>query len=244
MHIIPGFSQELSKTGSAKSGLPNQSRLMYNACIMKNRVLLSALFVIVCVALGAGVGIYTTRYHNPEGALKPEIAGFLWPNPRSLQPFSVIDQEGNPFGLENLSGKWSFLFFGFTHCPDICPITLSLLTQVKEKITADNMQIVFVSVDPKRDTPEQVADYVSYFSKDMIGLTGTDQQIAGLARQIGVVYVENEETAPGDYFVDHSASVFLISPSGQWVGIFSAPHEVDDIINRFNDISDYIKKQG
>jgi protein SCO1/2 len=217
---------------------------MYNGRIMKNRVLLSALFVIVCVALGAGVGIYTTRYHNPGGEIKPDIAGFLWPNPRVIQPFDVVDQNGNPFGLENLTGKWSFLFFGFTHCPDICPITLSLLTQVEEKITTDNLQIIFVSVDPKRDTPEQVMEYVHYFSKDMIGLTGTDEQIAGLARQIGVLYVENEETAPGDYFVDHSASVFLISPSGQWVGIFTAPHEVNDIVNRFNAISDYINKQG
>ena len=215
---------------------------------MKNRVLISALLVIICVALGIGAGIYTARYHNPDTAVKPDIDGFLWPNPRSIQPFSVVDQHGNPFDLDNLSGKWSFLFFGFTHCPDICPITLSLLNQVQEKLainnTTDNLQIIFVSVDPGRDTPEQVAEYVNYFSKDMIGLTGTDEQIADFARQIGVVYVENEETAPGDYFVDHSASVFLISPAGQWVGIFSAPHQVNDIVNRFNSISDFINKQG
>ncbi|OGT83681.1 MAG: hypothetical protein A3G42_03375 [Gammaproteobacteria bacterium RIFCSPLOWO2_12_FULL_47_76] len=122
-----------------------------------------------------------------------------------------------------------------------------MLSQVQKKLakqdTADKVQIIFVSVDPKRDTPEQVADYVSYFSENLIGLTGTEEQIAGLARQIGVVYIENDETAPGDYSVDHSASVFLISPAGQWLGLFSAPHEVDDIINRFNTISEYIKKQ-
>lgn len=214
---------------------------------MKNRMLLTALFVIVCVALGAGVGIYTSRDYTASNAVKPAVEGFLWPNPRIIQPFSVVDQHGNPFGLENLTGQWSFMFFGFTYCPDICPITLSLLSQVQKKLaeqhTADKVQIIFVSVDPKRDTPEQVADYVSYFSKNLIGLTGTEEQIAGLARQIGVVYIENDETAPGDYSVDHSASVFLISPAGQWLGLFSAPHEVDDIINRFVAITEYIKKQ-
>ena len=231
-----------------KYNLPNQPSLMYNARTMKNRVLLSALFVIVCVALGTGVGIYTSRDYNANRTAKPDIEGFLWPNPRMIQPFNVVDQHGRPYGLANLSGNWSFMFFGFTHCPDICPITLSLLSQVQKKLVerkiADNVQIVFISVDPKRDTPEQVADYVNYFSKDLVGLTGTEEQVAGLARQIGVVYIQNEETAAGDYSVDHSASVFLISPTGQWLGIFSAPHEVDDIITRFKAISEFIKKQG
>jgi protein SCO1/2 len=221
---------------------------MYNAHTMKYRTFLTALFVFVCVALGAGLGIYTSRYYSADNAVKPDVEGFLWPNPRTMQPFSVVDQHGQPFGLDNLSGRWSFLFFGFTHCPDVCPITLSVLSQVQQKLeaqnTEDNIQIIFVSVDPGRDTPEQVASYVHYFSENLVGLTGTEEQIAGLARQIGVLYMKNKVNAQGEYSVNHSASVFLISPAGQWLGIFSAPHEVDDIINRFGTISEYIKKQG
>jgi len=218
---------------------------MYNAHTMKNRMFLNALFVIVCVALGSGVGFYISRDHKDSNAVKPAVEGLLWPNPRVIQPFSVVDQHGKPFGLDNLSGRWSFIFFGFTHCPDICPTTLSVLNQVQERLSAKNkVQIIFVTVDPNRDTPEQVENYVSYFSDKLIGLTGTGEQIAGLARQIGVVYMVNEADSQGDYSVDHSASVFLISPAGQWLGIFSAPHEVDDIIRKFETISEYARKQG
>jgi protein SCO1/2 len=248
MTIIPGFWQELSITMPGQVQTAKAFILMYNAHTMKNRMFFTALFVIVCVALGSGVGFYFSRDYSENNTVKPAVEGLLWPNPRIIQPFSVVDQHGKSFGLENLSGRWSFIFFGFTHCPDICPITLSVLSQVQKKLaakdTTDNVQIIFVSVDPKRDTPDQVANYVSFFSENLIGLTGTEEQIAGLARQIGVMYVENKENSQGDYSVDHSASVFLISPAGQWLGIFSAPHEVDNIIRKFDTISEYIKKQG
>lgn len=215
---------------------------------MKNRVVFSVVFVTACLALGAGLGIYTSRYYVTETAEKPDIAGLLWPNPRVIQPFKVRDQHNRPFGLENLSGKWSFLFFGYTHCPDICPVTMSMLNQVQDKLAArhkdQNVQMIFVSVDPERDTPEQLAAYVRYFDENFIGLTGTEAQIAGLAGQIGVVHIKNEETAPGEYLVDHSASVFLVSPAGQWLGIFSAPHMADDILNKFNAIRDFFVRQS
>ena len=213
---------------------------------MKNRVLLSVIFVFSCLVLGAVLGIYTSRYYQTQSEQKPDIAGLLWPNPKLISPFQVVDQNNQSFGLENLSGKWSFLFFGYTHCPDICPITLSVLAQVYTKLAAgneaENVQIIFVSVDPARDTPEQVAEYVSYFNRNMTGLTGTEQQIETLTSQIGVVHAINQETAPGEYLVDHSASVFLVSPAGQMLGIFSAPHSVDDIVSRFNRIREFYRQ--
>ena len=215
---------------------------------MKNRVFLSAIFIIGCIALGAGLGVYTSEYYSVKTTEKPEIAGFLWPDPRVIQPFEVIDQHNQPFGLDNLQGKWSFLFFGFTHCPDICPITLTLLKQVQDNLAlqnkSDNVQMIFVTVDPERDTPEQVAEYVRYFDESFIGLTGTPEQIASLTNQMGVVHIKNEETTPGEYLVDHSASIFLISPAGQWLAIFSAPHNTDDIATRFMSIREFISQQG
>ena len=200
--------------------------------------------IIGCTVLGATLGIFTARYYQPGTPAKPEIQGLLWPNPREVRPFEALDQDGKPFGLAELSGKWSFLFFGYTHCPDICPVTLAVLGQVYNKLEeqklADNIQVIFASVDPERDTPDVIKSYVSYFNKNFIGLTGTEVQIDSLARQIGIVHARGEETAPGDYTVDHTASVFLISPDNKLLGIFSAPQNVDDIISRFRAISNFI----
>lgn len=222
---------------------------MYNGqLLMKNRVLQSIVLVIACLSLVAGLGLYTSRYYSAKTTVKPDIEGLLWPNPRVLQQFDVVDQSNRPFNLDNLQGKWSFLFFGYTHCPDVCPITMALLNQAWKKLAAqnqtENVQMIFVSVDPERDTPEQVAEYVKYFNKDFIGLTGTEDQVGSLANQIGVVHVKDKESAPGEYLVDHSASVFLISPTGQWLAIFSSPHDADNIVNRFIAIREFISKQN
>ena len=214
---------------------------------MKNRVLQSSLFVIVCIALGAGVGVYTSKYYQTSPTAKPEIPGLMWPNPKTLMPFSMVTQDNALFGLDQLQGKWSFLFFGFTHCPDICPVTLTVMKDVYAKLQALNaaadVQMIFVSVDPGRDTPEQLKEYAGFFHPDFIGLTGTDEQIAGLAGQIGVIHVIGEETAPGEYQVDHSASVFLVSPAGQLVALFSAPQQTDEMLARYQSIRAFIEKQ-
>ena len=201
--------------------------------------------VIALIALGSGLGIFTARQQQAQ--LPPNIQGMMWPAPRSLQAFSTIDQSGREFGLENLQGKWSFLFFGYTHCPDICPITLTILDQVYEKLTArrqqSDIQMIFVSVDPERDTSEQLYDYVSYFNEDFHGLGGSLEQIQGLTGQMGIAFFHEQPSATGDYLVSHSASIFLIDPQGQVIAILSAPHQTDDILSRFLAISSFIDKQ-
>ena len=211
---------------------------------MKNRVLQATVLIIACTILGATLGIFTSRYYQTGEQEKPDIKGLLWPNPRGIGPFDVLDQDGKSFGPEQLSGKWSFLFFGYTHCPDICPVTMAVLGQVYNKLVdrnlAGNIQVVFVSVDPVRDTPDVLKSYVNYFNKNFIGLTGTEVQIDSLTRQIGIVHARGEETAPGDYTVDHTASVFLVSPDKKLLGIFSPPQNADDIVSRFQAISNFI----
>lgn len=212
---------------------------------MNNRVLRAVILIVVCTALGAATGIFTTRYYHGNEPQKARIEGLLWPNPRVLQQFSAIDQDGKNFGLENLSGKWTFLFFGYTHCPDICPVTLTVLDQVYKKLATgpreNNVQVVFVTVDPERDTPGVIKSYMAYFNKDFIGLTGTEEQIDSLATQIGIVHTHTKETASGDYLVDHTASVFLISPDDKLLGIFSPPHTADDMVSRYHAINKFIK---
>ena len=201
-----------------------------------------SLLIIVCVVAGAMLALWTSRHQEAPARTNPGIEGLLWPGPRSILPFTVTDHLGNPFGRDQLSGKWSFLFFGYTHCPDACPITLAVLKDFYAKLVRENaardVQIIFVTVDPARDTQEQMANYVRYFNDKFIGLTGTEEQIAALTQQLGVLFYKADNNA--DYAVDHSASVFLISPAGAWVGVFSPPHNADDMHERFNAIRKFI----
>lgn len=209
---------------------------------MKKRLLFITLLVLGSIAAGVLLSLWTLRNEATKTTAPPAIEGLLWPSPRSLAPFTLTDHLGKPFGLEQMSGKWSLLFFGYTHCPDACPITLTVLKGFYEKLAAENtagdVQIIFVTVDPARDTQEQMANYVRYFNDKFIGLTGTEEQIADLAQQIGVLSYKADDKE--DYAVDHSVSVFLVSPARQWIGLFSPPHKTEDLLARFKAIRKFV----
>lgn len=186
------------------------------------------LLAIAAAALSAtaGFSLWQLNLARQHAALAALV---VLPEPRVLGDFSLVDQHGQPFSIERLRGRWSLLFFGFTYCPDICPSTLYDLQQVSETLAAGGIsaaahQVVFVSVDPERDSPERLGEYVSWFGPDFVGVTGAAEQLAPLAQRIGVAY-RVEEHAPGrqDYSVDHSASVFLTDPQGRLHGVFPAP---------------------
>ena len=153
------------------------------------------------------------------------------PEPRDIPAFQLVDQDGRPWGAEQLSGNWSLLFFGFTHCPDICPGTLFDLQQLQEQLeeSQPNLrhQVVFVSVDPERDTPERLKEYVHYFSPDFTGVTGCLDVLLPLTRKLGIAYrIADHDDGAAGYNVDHSASVLLMDPEGRLHGVFPAPHDV------------------
>lgn len=214
--------------------------------MFKNRILSSTLFVIALIGLGAFFGIYTSEYYQRNQ--DPGIQGLLWPNPKQLRPFATIDQDNQVFGLDRLQGKWSFLFFGYTHCPDICPLTMSSLNQawkiLEQKGKADPAQVVFVSVDPQRDTSQLLKEYVRYFNPEFIGLGGTMTQVDSLARQIGIAYMHREKDERGDYLVDHSGSIFLIDPEGRLLAVLQGPHEPRAIVDRFLDIKHFYERKS
>lgn len=210
------------------------------------RTITLAVFALGLMAFGAGVGIYSANQYRPA-ASQPAIDGLLWPNPKQIHTFAAMDQDGRSFGPERLKGKWSFVFFGYTHCPDVCPITLSVLGLVQGALAAEdpegkNVQTLFVTVDPERDSPQRLAEYVRYFNKDFIGLGGTSEQVASLASQLGVAYFRAPASGDGNYLVDHSASVFLVDPVGRLVGILSAPHQAETILGRFRQIREFVQK--
>ena len=207
---------------------------------MSRQSVTTGLLVCGLVVLAAVLGVFAAQYQNrgPE----PDVPGLLWPEPKSLGPFSVIDHENNPFTLAHLRGKWSLLFFGFTHCPDICPVTLAVMDKSQRQLgRIRDVQYLFVTVDPERDTSERMEQYLSSFNPEFIGLGGSAEQVAGLTGQVGLPYFLDKTESEENYLVDHGASLFMIDPLGRLVGIFSAPHDAPDVTDRFNRIRKFIE---
>lgn len=174
-----------------------------------------------------------------------ELAGVLRPDFRLLNPFKLTDHNNEVFDEKNLKDKWSFVFFGYTSCPDVCPATLYVLSSIHSLLVdetgkkPDDMQVVFVSVDPARDTPEKLADYVPYFNEDFIGTTADKEEIDKLARQFGAGYIIDPETSPGAYNVSHTSAIFLVDPYGRLVATFSQPHQPPTIKEQYKKIRTY-----
>lgn len=200
---------------------------------------------LVCMAvLAMGIGFYFAGYYRSQA--RPDIEGLLWPNPKQLRAFATIDDNGKVFGLDRLQGKWTFLFFGYTHCPDVCPLTLAVLNQVlnQEKGRYKDLQVVFVTVDPNRDNTQRLKKYVSYFNPEFIGLGGSMVQIQSLTSQVGVFFQNGKRDKDGNYTVNHSASIFLTDPKGRVVAVFTPPHQVETIKDRYKMIREFIEQQS
>lgn len=197
------------------------------------------LAVLILVVLATVLGVLVALNQRQEA--EPDIPGLLWPEPKTLAAFAAVDHDNNPFTLADLQGKWSFLFFGFTHCPDICPVTLAVMDKVHKQLDqAQNVQTVFVSVDPERDTPARLTQYLASFNPEFIGVGGSVDQITGLTAQIGLPYFLDKTESEENYLVDHGASLFLVDPHGRLVAIFSAPHDNRDITDRFSRMRQFI----
>jgi protein SCO1/2 len=166
---------------------------------------------------------------EPQGA-GPRFATVL-PEPLPLPDFALRDQEGEPFTLDSLRGRTSLLFFGFTHCPDICPATLQQLSLARKQIAETTPgtalpAIVLISVDPERDTPEKLDKYVSAFGEDIAGLTGTRESLLPLTSAMGI-YFEHQPLEGGDYTVSHSTAVLVVDADANLRALFSAPHKTE-----------------
>jgi len=162
-----------------------------------------------------------------QAALPPTAVATLYPAPRPLPPFELTAQDGSRFDGARLRGHWSLLLFGFTSCADACPTTLLELAAARRSLAdlpaALAPQVVLVSVDPARDTPARLADYLRHFDAGFIGLTGAPATLAGLAARLGVA-VQRGAVVEGSYTVDHGATVFLVDPQAAVTAIFPLPH--------------------
>lgn len=174
------------------------------------------------VALSAGAFVAVVKPFQPSTPT-PEYFQYF-PEPRNLADISLVDQTNTSVDNTVFNGRWSLLFLGYTYCPDICPTTMASLGRVYpelKNIDSDNaVQVVFVSVDPNRDTPERLASYVEYFNAEFVALTGEHAQLFPFVRSLGLMYAIAESTDNPNYLVDHSASVVVVDPQGRALGRF------------------------
>lgn len=183
--------------------------------------------LVALLAFGAGIFFALTV---PERSASTTAAspGYVLDEPRPLPAFNLLDEQGARFTQADFEGQWSLLYFGFTYCPDICPSSMVVMAQVKEALE-DKRGIedhyFLVSVDPDRDTPERIAEYVTYFDPGFRGLTGEFAQLDIITRAAGAVYKVPEAAEEDDYLVAHSSTLTLVDPQGQIHAIFTSPFD-------------------
>jgi protein SCO1/2 len=160
------------------------------------------------------------------GGATREFAGATLDPPLPVPDFTLEAAGNQQVSLSDFRGQYVFLYFGYTFCPDACPITLSMLSQVRDQLgdDADRMQVIMVTVDPERDTPAVLADYVTRFDPSFIGLAGTKEAIDAAGQPFGLFYQRNEGTTSGGYLVDHTTRTYLIDPDGN--ALVAYPHDV------------------
>jgi protein SCO1/2 len=184
---------------------------------------LSWLAVALAALCAALAGFWLARELDSSA---PQLASGTWlAQPRTVSGFRLVDHLGHPFTEHDLQGRPSLVFFGFTHCPDVCPTTLAKLHQVRKTSGITGLQVLFVTVDPQRDTPEVVGKYAHAFDPDFIGLTADPKDLEKMLAGFGVAALR-VDLPGGDYTMDHSAAVFLVDARGRIVGVFTPPFDV------------------
>lgn len=191
----------------------------------RTQITVFVLVAIVALVLGLTVNKVLTSKGQGDPTVLLDAGIVLLPQSRNLPELSLTNQDGQTVAVDQLKGQWSLLFFGYTFCPDICPATLAQLRQLQGQLPAETLaklRIVLVTVDPHRDTPEQLKKYLDYFDAGFIGLTGEEATIQKLANGVSIPFIP-ADTSKENYTVDHSGNLVLIGPDGKQRGFIRAP---------------------
>ena len=198
--------------------------------------------VLSCVAFMAIIlSLFISRMNTTRELTEQEYkdlgAYFINP-PRQLSGFQMISDQNKNFDIVDFKGQWNLLFFGFTFCPDICPLTMKQLSVVKEGLKDKGNEIKFylVSVDPDRDSPSNLRTYLDNFDKEFIGLTGEIDQIYKFSTQVNAPFFPVVNSKDENYTVDHSGSLVLINPEGEYAGFFRAPHNQNKVLKALDSL--------
>ena len=191
------------------------------------RFVLVAAALAALVILGAGAFLALALRDNPRGAAGTVLASAIG------GPFRLTDQNGKTVTDADLKGKWSLVYFGYTHCPDACPTALNDISIALEDLGTkrDAVRPVFITVDPERDTPEALKAYVTSFDAPILALTGTPEQVAQAAKGYRVYYAKHPKTN-GDYSMDHSSVIYVMDPQGRFTASFTHESTPEQIAER------------
>ncbi len=209
---------------------------------MTRRQLALAAFVVFDLLLFVFiVSLWTVRSNLAEQQSLSELGVARFEEPASINDFLLVDQQGNAFSRSDLLGKWQLVFFGFTSCPDICPLAMQALDGFYRDLESTGLQsdtgVIMVSVDPLRDTPEVMAQYLDSFHPDFVGLTGVYPEIEKLASQLYIAFSQpgehGVEHSDDDYIIPHSDYVALIDPEGRHRAIIHAPHRRERLMQAY-----------
>jgi len=203
---------------------------------------LRARWLLAVAAVAAALAGFFVAHQLDSAA--PRLASGTWlPQPKVLPPFTLTDTHGRAFTRRELAAAPALVFFGFTHCPDVCPTTLLKLAQVRKRAVLPGLRVLFVSVDPQRDTPPVLGAYVRAFDPSFEGLTGSAQAITAIAADFGVA-VSRVELPGGDYTMDHSAVVFLTDDAARIAAIFTPPFDVAAFAADLGRAAPYLERGG
>ncbi|WP_298185360.1 SCO family protein [uncultured Pseudomonas sp.] len=191
----------------------------------RTQITVFVLVAIVALVMGLTVNKVLTSQGQGDPTALLDAGIVLLPQSRSLPALSLTNQDGEVVAVDQLKEQWSLLFFGYTFCPDICPATLAQLRQLQGQLppeTLSKLRVVLVTVDPNRDTPQQLKKYLEYFDAGFIGLTGDQATLQKLANSVSIPFIP-ADTSEQDYTVDHSGNLVLIGPDGKQRGFIRAP---------------------
>lgn len=197
---------------------------------------IALLGIVLAVALAAGL---LAAHLSRQLTQPPEIGGVVFDPPRAVPEFQLVRDNGEAFTREDLSGRWNLVFFGYTHCPDICPTTLSMLDQLSRRLGDAAPEIDFVSLDPMRDTPDVLKAYLRAFNPHFVGITGAQSAIDAFAQGMGIAYEYSPGPSADSYQLTHSAALLLIDPHGHVAALFSPPFRARDLIRDLRAVENY-----
>ncbi|WP_394173886.1 SCO family protein [Thalassotalea litorea] len=187
-------------------------------------------FILIILAIvAAAIGLVLYQVYSQSQQVEQAL---VYQQPRSILPFVMTDHNGDEFANEQLNGKWSLVFFGYTSCPDVCPVTLQELNYVYanlNKAANDPVQVLLVSADPRRDSQQRLNNYINYFNKEFIALRAEHDVLFPFSRNLGLMYSITDDMSKENYLVNHSASIVLINPKGQIQAIFKPEINVGEV---------------
>ena len=209
----------------------------------KPRALLLVGVAVLVIGVGIWVG-WTTPFFGSSAA--PEAAGIVFDDPQKIDTVQLVDHRGEEFDVERLQNRWSLIYFGFTNCPDLCPLTLTQFAKLDEELGTEPtppIQYIFVSVDPDRATPDQLGAYVEFFLPKLIGVTGNSADLENFASQLAVGFKAHSNKGE-NYPVDHSNAILLVNPAAEFQAVLTAPHTAERLAADFRAIQKWYLNSG